>query len=120
MSKSPLTIALLVASALLDPGRLAADEDLATVSGVVTLNGKPVAGARVILHVGDGQFVGARTDEDGKFKVARVPVGMHTVTVESPPGGKALLPAKFASEEQSGIRADVKKGANELNVDLKL
>jgi Carboxypeptidase regulatory-like domain len=119
MSKSPLTLALLAAVALLGPNRLAADEELATVTGVVTLNGKTVAGARVFLHVGDGQFVGAKTDENGRYKIARIPVGMHTVTVESPADGKVPVPGKYASEEQSGIRADVKKGTNEFNVDLK-
>jgi hypothetical protein len=47
----------------------------AEVSGKLTLDGKPLAGARVIFHLEKGQFVGTTTSEDGSYLVGRVPEG---------------------------------------------
>jgi len=67
---------------------------LATVSGVVTHNGAPVDGAKVIFHSTvevDGkpqQSYGAQTDSSGKYVIATsgrdqpgIPPGMYKVTV---------------------------------------
>src|SRR5262245_36987975 len=116
----PLLAAALVGPVvLLGPGRVAADEELAEVSGRVTLNGKPLAEARVIVHLGDGQFVGGKSDDEGKFKIARVPAGTHKVTVEMLPASKVRLPDRYTLEEQTGLRLEVKKGANEIDLDLR-
>ena len=40
-------------------GSPAAGQDLATIEGVVTLDGKPLAGAKIIFHLADRQFVDA-------------------------------------------------------------
>lgn len=118
MPKSPLPVVLLSAAALLGPGRLAADEELATVSGVVTLDGKPLDGVRVVFHIGDGEFVGAKTDENGKYKLTRVPVGTHRITVEMAPGGKVKLPDKYAREETTPLRGVVKKEPGRFDLSL--
>jgi len=77
---------------------------MATVSGVVTLNGTPVEGARVILHPtteveGKQQTsYGALTDSSGKYLIAAVskeqpgvPPGMYKVTITKMEG-KGMAP----------------------------
>jgi hypothetical protein len=100
-----------------------AGEELASVQGTVSLNGKPLPSGKIIFHLGDGQFVGAKIKEDGTFKVDRLPPGTHAVTIEStqktPKGDvKNLLPPKYSSEEHSGLRLEVKKGMNTCQVDI--
>ena len=64
----------------------------ATVSGVVSLNGNPIDGAKVTFHSsvevdGKTQFFSATTDSSGKYLIASVgkdpgiPAGMYKVTV---------------------------------------
>ena len=51
-----MVVTILTLTALLGPGRRAlADEELASVKGVVTLNGQPLPFGKVILHLADGQ-----------------------------------------------------------------
>lgn len=102
----------LVASLAAGPNAALSDEAV-TVKGTVTLDGKPLPGGRIIFHLGADQFVGAKI-KDGAFKLDRAPAGTHKVTVESPG-----LPARYTSEEQSALRVEVKKGANELTFYLK-
>lgn len=89
--------------------------DLATVSGVVTLDGKPVADATVIFTPEDNKAAAAsgKTDAAGAYKLAYVggkegaPVGMNRVKIviggnstdESVPSQppKQYLPTKTAA-----------------------
>ncbi|MBX9625861.1 MAG: carboxypeptidase-like regulatory domain-containing protein [Gemmataceae bacterium] len=82
------------------------------VSGTVVLNGKPLAAGRVLFHLPDGEFVGAKV-KDGQYTISRVPTGARKVTVEG-----AGVPAKFASEETAGLTAEVKAGANAFDLNL--
>ncbi len=86
----------------------------ASVSGRITLDGRPLPGGRIFFHVGDDQLVGAKLKADGTFKIDRVPVGTHKVTVES-----KAAPARYASEDQSALRVETKAGANVLDFDLR-
>ena len=73
---------------------------LATVSGVVTHNGTPVEGARIVFHSTvevDGKPVpgfGAQTDSSGKYVIASagkepgIPPGMYKVTIVKYEGAK--------------------------------
>jgi hypothetical protein len=107
------------------------------VSGKLTLDGKPVAGATVALHrfnkdtekyvpVADG-----RTDDLGRFQVTTyqrfdgAPVGEYVVTATKAarPAGegepvKSTLPQQFATPATSSLRATVKEGANEVTLEL--
>jgi len=80
------------------------DASMATVSGVITLNGSPVEGARVIFHpttevAGKEQTsYGALTDSSGKYVIAAInkqqpgiPPGMYKVTIVKMEG-KGLAP----------------------------
>jgi hypothetical protein len=90
-----------------------AGDEIAAVRGRVTLDGKPLPGGRIIFHQADGQFLGSKIKKDGTFKVDRVPVGTYTITFES-----EGVPEKYASEETSPLRVEVKCGANSLEFEL--
>jgi hypothetical protein len=111
-----IAIALVgLAAVLLQDHTAVAGEDAATVMGSVTLkDGQPLSGGgRIFFHLKEGQFVGAKIQSDGTFKVDRVPVGKHKVTLE----GKGV-PAKFSSEEKSIVEVEVVKGNNEIRITL--
>jgi hypothetical protein len=95
-------------------GAAATEEGLATVEGTVALNGQALTDSTVTFHLKDGQFIGGRI-RDGRFRVDRVPVGTVKVTVES----KTLrLPARYASEDASGLTVEVKGGVNKVELNL--
>jgi hypothetical protein len=78
---------------------------LATVSGVVTHNGTPVEGAKVVFHSTvevdgkAGQAYGAQTDSTGKYVIASagkepgIPAGLYKVTVVKYEG-KGMAPGE--------------------------
>ncbi len=106
------------------------------VNGKLVLDGQPVAGATVAFHrlnkdtekfatVCDG-----RTDELGRFQVTTyyrfdgAPVGEFTLTAvkntkpaEGEPA-KNALPAQYATPGVSPLRATIKEGTNDLNLEL--
>ena len=89
----------------------AADEELATVGGRVTYQGKPLTDGKITFHLQDDQFVGGKI-KDGRFRVDRVPFGEVKVTIES----KTIrLPVKFASPETSGLSMEIKKAKNPVS-----
>jgi hypothetical protein len=98
-------------------------EELASVKGTITFDGRPLTTGKIILHLSDGQFVGAKIKDDGTFKIDRVLPGKCKVTIEATaktPKGEVmhLLPPKYSLEEQSGLLVEVKSGANTHNFDL--
>lgn len=98
------------------------------VSGIVTLNGKPLAGAAVEFHPqGSGPASTGVTNAEGKYtlkidgKANGAIVGQHRVSISADgekSGGAAAIPAKYA-DEQSALRADVQRGRNEFHFELK-
>jgi hypothetical protein len=104
------------------------------VSGQVTFNGKPLAGAQVVFVPTHPEKVSVRptgrTDQDGRFEltsfVARdgAPEGTYAVIVDwrrmTPgPGGEAvagpnLIPPRFSEEQKTELRVQIQRGANEL------
>ena len=83
------------------------------VSGRVTLNGKPVADCKVFFHLESGQFVGSKTDKEGKFVVDRVPTGNRKVTLQ----GK-FVPAKYAEEDTSPLTVSIKEAESKFELNL--
>lgn len=57
--------------------------DTTTLSGTVTLNGRPVSGGSVILYCSDKQIVRGLIDADGRYTIPNVPFGTATITVQS-------------------------------------
>jgi hypothetical protein len=127
--KRVLLLAALLAAGCGDAG------DYPPVSGRVTLDGKPLAGARVLfqpdgagkLEAGRGSL--ATTDADGRFALTQIgakgaagaKVGRHRVVVSKAdrevkadddkgggPGGKEVVPAKYSTE--STLTFDVPAG----------
>jgi hypothetical protein len=104
--------------------------DLGQVTGTVTLDGKPLAGARVLFEPqGGGAMSNGMTDSSGKYEmwytadVKGAALGKHVVRIETPPNpdpetGETppALPAKYNTE--STLTADVKAGDNTVNFEL--
>ena len=119
---------------------------LATVTGTVTVDGKPLEQGTIIfetpgarqatgrIEAGKIVSVGTNTENDG------VPVGAHKVAIQaveastasaatSTPGdasakslssmsSKSLLPARYGDPNTSGLTAEIKAGENEVTFAL--
>jgi hypothetical protein len=109
---SPAT-ALVLALILLTGRRAPADETYPPVAGTVTLNGQPVGGGKITFYLSGDEFVGARL-RDGRYKLTRLPAGRWRVGIE----GEGI-PAKFASEETTGLTVEVREGGSVFDFDLK-
>jgi hypothetical protein len=111
-AKSYVISSLILASLLLFETSSFAKEP--NVTGRVTYKGKPVEKGRILFHLEDGQFVGAKINDEGKFVVKAVPKGTRTVTIE----GKDI-PEKYKEAETSSLQFMIVEGANTLDLDLK-
>ena len=90
-----------------------AGEKTSSVSGRITLDGKPLAGGTIILYEARGdQFVGTKIKEDGRFEIDRVLVGKHKVAIES-----KGVPERYGSK--SALEVEVIEGANQLDFELR-
>jgi hypothetical protein len=122
MPQSWLTLLICVAAGCGQSGPA-----VAPVKGRVTLDGRPLSTVDIVFQPMDGKPPGtSRTDEDGNYEllykrgVMGAPTGEHTVRigftsglVKNPPN----IPAEYNTA--SKLRADVKRGQNEFNFDLK-
>lgn len=97
-----------------------------SVSGKVTLDGKPVP-AGVVNFVSAGGFAASSTIKDGAFSISRsqygsgIPLGDYMVAIESPPPPDPLaksspaatitvqIPRKYRDPATSGLTAKVEK-----------
>jgi hypothetical protein len=101
------------------------------VSGVVTLDGQPLAEATVMFQPTEGRASIATTDSSGKYSliyldgVPGAKLGAHQVIIRTeipgedgqPPIAKEKLPKKY--HENTELTAEVKPGANTFDFDLK-
>jgi hypothetical protein len=123
------------------------DPQLGEVSGRVTLDGEPLAGAFIQFQPDQGRSSYAETDADGKYELSYMPgkpgaiVGTHTVRVttseeistegsgDADMGGPAGTPApvtRLTSERvppqyniRSELRKTVERGKNSIDLELK-
>ena len=112
---------------------------LASVSGIVRLDGKPIAAAGVVFHpVDKGPLASGATDADGHYQLetgsqSGVVPGEYRVTVSQDrisgigkdglalSGGikvEHLLPPKYSDPTTSPLRVTVVRGAQNHNFDL--
>ncbi|MBN2295074.1 MAG: carboxypeptidase regulatory-like domain-containing protein [Pirellulales bacterium] len=95
------------------------------VTGTVTLDSQPLAGATIFFKPQSGTQSYAKTDAQGRYELTYLrdikgaKVGSHTVlittaTEESP---RERLPARY--NRQSTLTAQVAPGENTFNFDLK-
>ncbi len=116
-----------------------------SVEGTVTLGGKPVDGAAVMLIPdGQGKPASGQTDHEGKFllktfeagdgampgkykvtvslvKVSGVKADADGLSGEVEPGGikkEYLVPEKYGDPKTSGLTAEVKSGMEPLELKL--
>lgn len=96
--------------------------DSATVSGTVTLNGKPVTAGKVGFYSLQFGMAGqAALDNAGKFTLPDpVAPGDYRIYFMGkngqPPSG---MPVKYMSETSSDYSVSVKENDNQLTIDLK-
>ena len=108
-----------------------AHPDVGRVSGVITLDGQPLADATVMFQPTTGRASVATTDSAGKYSLLYldgVPgalLGTHKVIIRTeipgedgqPPVAKEKLPKKY--HDTTELTAEVKPGANKFDYDLK-
>lgn len=115
--------------------------EIAPVSGVATLGGKPLENYRIYMYVADNDVqepATARIDSEGKFTMStRSPgdgaaVGKNKVFFRydppapegvdgpwTPPPPKVSLPAKYTEADSSGIEIDVtRSGLTDHKIEL--
>jgi hypothetical protein len=138
---SMVGVAVLIGIAAYAAGRTA------TVTGHVTMFGRPVVWGSVILTGADGQSVAARIEPDGSFTVPNAPTGELTVAVTSPdplvdhykrqlksarvvlPPSQwpalpvdrnqwFLIPKKYESPKTSDLKVTVSRGTNPCELTL--
>lgn len=104
--------------------------EVGRVSGVVTLNGQPLAEATVMFQPTEGRASIATTDSAGKYSltyldgVPGAKLGAHKVIIRTeipgedgqPPIAKEKLPKKY--HEQTELAAEVKPGSNTFDFPL--
>jgi hypothetical protein len=105
--------------------------DTGVVEGVVTLKGQPLPGGTIQFHPAKGKPIVAQI-KDGAYKAKDVPVGNLAITVETESlnpakakdGAKldaknyVKIPEKYGNPETSGLRGEIKKGNQKLDVNL--
>jgi hypothetical protein len=139
------TLVGLVAAAVapLVAGCGGSEEDLAPVSGTVTLDGQPLAGAKVefglqtegiALGKTTGTNAVAMTDANGRYslqytlKEKGAPIGKHVVRITTRSmtvdanGKEVLVPERLPPKYnvQSELTAEVKPGSNKIDFPLTL
>jgi len=108
----------------------------ASVTGVVTLNGEPLAHGTVgFAPTGPGLRAASEIQSDGTYELqtnreAGLDVGEYAVTVASrepgqkdpnggpPMPGPFITPRQYAVASTSGLKYQVESGSNEINIEL--
>ena len=111
----------------------------ASARGVVTLDGQPVPRGMVTFYpVAGGPAVYGPIGSDGSYSLRTgredgLPAGDYQASVSAneapnvtqtagggpPPPGKAITPAWYRMKDTSGLKYTVKRGKNEINLELK-
>lgn len=87
----------------------------AKVSGRIVVAGRPLGGGKIVLHLGNGEFLGTSVSKDGTyaFQKLTVPPAKYIVTIDS----KGVA-EKYKNEVVSPLRIDVREGENTFDFDL--
>ena len=116
-------------------------DNLATVSGVVTLDGKPLRGGNGVRATvffqptgGSGAAAVGMVDEAGKYNLSSgsqqgVAPGDYVVTCTAtqiipskdpgnPPSGRRITPAKYGNATTSGLQFSVGPGDSDIDLAL--
>jgi hypothetical protein len=98
----------------------------ATVSGKVTVHGKPVTVGTVLFVGADSQIATGKLDGEGHYTAPRVPLGSLKVAVQTlrpeQVRGKAanvvLVPQQYADPDTSGLTCDVQRRQQKYDIEL--
>jgi hypothetical protein len=97
----------------------------AKVEGTITLDGKPLAKAKLSFYPSDpnGRVFTATTDDDGKYRFSvgkkdTVVPGTFRVTVEKKIDGKETLLPIYADKEKTSLLTVIQKGGNVFDLAL--
>lgn len=91
------------------------------VSGLVTLDGKPLSGGEVEFSADDKSASHrVKLNEDGRFTLQpkQMATATYTVTIKGKNDKEASVPAKFQSTATSGLQLQVQPGDNEMQIEL--
>jgi hemoglobin len=94
----------------------------ANIKGHITLDGKPIeAGTITFVPAKDGKAksIDGVIKEDGTYEVKKVPPGAYKIKLVPPAAAKASIPAKYQSEETSGLTLEVVAGAQTYEIELR-
>lgn len=93
--------------------------EASTISGKVTIQGKPLVEGTVTFTSPDpkGKTAAAAINKDGSFALKDLPPGKYVVSVTSKTPG--VVPAKFGTPETSGLTYTAAAGMNQFDIDLK-
>jgi len=104
--------------------------ELGQVTGVVTLDGKPLPNVTVTFEPQSGNASFARTDEQGKYELGYIDsvrgavIGTHRVTISTPqdapagPGSTYVDPIPAKYNTATTLTKDVVAGENVFNFEL--
>lgn len=98
----------------------------ATVSGKVTVQGKPVTVGTVLFVDANSQIATGKLDSEGHYTAQRVPLGSLKVAVQTlrpeQVRGKAAnavpVPQQYTDPDTSGLTCDVQRRQQEYNIEL--
>jgi hypothetical protein len=105
-----------------------------TVSGKVSLDGKPLPGGVVNIYDSEGQTRTGGISKEGTYSVSNLALGKAQVSVvtlgsrDSVRGGNpnstsagtfVAVPGKYMDKDQSGLALEVKAGKQDFEIQLK-
>jgi hypothetical protein len=92
----------------------------ADVSGIVTLDGKPLAKVMVGFMVEGVHYgYGCLSDENGRFLLPKMPSGEYRVRVMSTEDAPQSIPEKYGDDpKMSAFVVHLKDGQNEIKLEL--
>ena len=98
--------------------------EVADVSGVVTLDGKPVAGVNVIFQPESGRAAVGMTNEDGEYEleylhgVKGCKLGSNTVGFDWPPDSPNMVAIPPRHTGANAFKFDVKAEGNVFDIPM--
>ena len=98
--------------------------EVADVSGVVTLDGKPVAGVNILFQPESGRAAVGLTNEQGEYEllyldgVPGCKLGTNTVGFDWPPGSPNMIAIPPKHTGANAFKFDVKPGGNVFDITM--
>jgi hypothetical protein len=92
-----------------------------STTGRITIDGKPIEQGAVVFNAKGASTRFISRVLDGDFQARGIQPGTYIVTLEAPEDAEQLakIPAKYLSADESGLRVEVRDGANSFEFDLK-